>query len=282
MTVLSSYVLERRDRNPVQLNIKSKDDNAKPQTLDECLATFNDWPSFAPLSPEALAQTGFYYLGKNLHVKCFICDLEVADWRHGMTALGTHRKRRNTCQLILAIDNTGKGDLEVANEKWRLETLLGLALTTKNIQDTEQPDIDKRLCRELAACGFYRHKNSNIIRCAFCGVIIEPKSGRSIMSQHRQLTRQSGKQKTITINNHQQKMHVDCVMVRAQCPINIVIPDRERFPEYVQYRSIFDRIKSFDTCKQKCKLSDKLVRDMADAGFFIDGTPAVDMTYMYS
>jgi hypothetical protein len=60
-------------------------------------------------------------------------------------------------------------------------------------------------------------------------------------------------------------------MVRAQCPANIVLSHRERFPEYPLYQSIFDRIKSFETYKERHKILDCSIRDTAEAGFFLDG-----------
>jgi hypothetical protein len=246
----------------------------KPRTIDECLATFENWPRSAPISAQVLADTGFYYLGEELRVKCFMCDLEVDDWRHGMTALGTHRKRKGDCEIIRAIDSTKTGDIQTVNEKWRLETLLGLSFIESNTNDRNQTELDQRLCRELAACGFYRFKNTKIIRCAYCGVTIEPKLGQSIMSQHRYLTKQSIKKTTtaaaITTNDQQHGLTVDCLMVRAQSPANIVIPHRERFPEYPSYQSIFDRIKSFENYKGR-KIVDFSIRDVAEAGFFLDG-----------
>ncbi|CAF1034016.1 unnamed protein product [Adineta ricciae] len=264
---------ERRDRNPMTSTPigDSKNDDNKPRTTDECLATFENWPSYAPVSAQALAETGFYYLGDELRVKCFMCDLEVDNWVHGMTALGTHRKRKNDCQIIRAIDSTKTGDIQTANEKWRLETLVGLSFFHSNSNDTKQLENDQRLCRELAACGFYRHKNSKIIRCAYCGVTIEPKPGSSIMSQHRHLAKQSCKKTPMITTNDPKSTHtVDCLIVRAQCPANIVIPHRERFPEYPLYQSIFDRIKTFENYQQRHKVTDGAIREMAEAGFFFD------------
>ncbi|CAF3130984.1 unnamed protein product [Rotaria sp. Silwood2] len=263
---------ERRDRNPTILKslTMSESIEKKPETIDECLATFYKWPRNAPISAQALADSGFYYLGEELRVKCFMCDLEVDDWRHGMTAIGTHRKRKSDCEVLRAIDSIKTGDIQTVNEKWRLETLLGLSFTESNTNNYNQNENDQRLCRELAACGFYRFKNTKFIRCAYCGVTIEPKLGQSIMSQHRYLTKQSIKTTTTTTNDQQKKSTVDCLMVRAQCPANIVIPHRERFPEHPKYQSIFDRIKSFEKYKEQHKIDDCSIRDTTEAGFFLD------------
>ncbi|CAF3781379.1 unnamed protein product [Rotaria sp. Silwood1] len=239
---------ERRFRNP--MTYKSVIISTKPKSIDECLSTFENWPSDAPISAKDLAQTGFYYLGEKLEVKCYMCDLEVDDWRYGMTAFGTHKRRQNNCEIIQAILSTETGDFQCVNEKWRLQTLDGLSFGTNN---------DQRLCQELAACGFYRFRNTNNIRCAYCAVLIQPKPDSSIMSQHRALAKQLRKPSMI-----------DCTMVRAQCPTNITIPDREHFPEYPNQQSVFDRIKTFDDYKERYKVSDSFIRERAEAGFFLD------------
>ncbi|CAF0978981.1 unnamed protein product [Rotaria sordida] len=239
---------ERRLRNP--MTSKAVKNSNKPQSIDECLSTFENWPSYAPVLPKDLAQTGFYYLGEELKVRCYMCDLEVDEWHHGMTAFGTHKRRRGNCEIIQAILSTKTGDFQCVNEKWRLQTLDGLSF---------ESDCDQRLCRELAACGFYRFKNTNNIRCAYCAVLIQPKIDSSIMSQHRNLAKQLKKSST-----------VDCIMVRARCPRNIVVPDRERFPEYPEYQSIFDRIKTFKIYQERYKVLDNFIRERAEAGFFLD------------
>jgi hypothetical protein len=242
------FPLERRARNP--MTSKSVVISQVPQSIDECLLTFENWPEDASISAKDLAETGFYYLGEGLKVKCYMCQLEVDDWHHGMTALGTHRLRRNNCEIVRAILTTKASEIQSINEKWRLQTLEGLSF---------ESDHDEKLCRELAACGFYRFKNTSNIRCAYCGVLIKPKIDSSIMSQHRSLAKQLKKSSVL-----------DCLMVRAQCPTNIVIPDRERFPEYREYQSIFERIKSFEVYRERYKTSEDFIRERADAGFFLE------------
>ena len=245
-----SLFLDRRLRNPITL--KPQTNVSIPQSIDECLLTYENWPEDAPLSPKDLAETGFYYLGEGLKVKCYMCNLEVDDWNYGMTALGTHNRRRNNCEIIRAILSTKTSDIQSVNEKWRLQTLEGLAFGST---------CDEKLCRELAACGFYRFKNTDNIRCAYCGVLIKPKLDLSIMSQHRYLAKQSRKSALL-----------DCLIVRAQCSANVIIPDRERFPEYREFQSIFQRIQSFENYKERHKVSENFIRERADAGFFLEST----------
>ncbi|CAF2910576.1 unnamed protein product [Rotaria sp. Silwood2] len=239
---------ERRSRNPIPL--KSVIVSNKPQSIDECLLTYEKWPSDAPISAKNLAQTGFYYSGDQLKVKCYMCGLEIDDWHNGMTAFGTHKRRQSNCAIIQAMLSTTTGDFRCVNETWRLQTLEDLSFET---------NCDQRLCRELAACGFYRFKNTKDIRCAYCGVLIEPKTNSTIMSQHRVLAKRLKKSSTI-----------DCLMVRAKCSTNIAIPDRECFPEYPQYQSISDRIKTFESYSKRYKVFDSFIRERAEVGFFLD------------
>jgi ribosomal protein S27E len=243
-----NFLVERRSRNPI--TSKPVINSHIPQSTDECLLTFENWPEEASISAKDLAETGFYYLGEQFKVKCYMCNLEVDDWHHGMTALGTHSRRRNTCEIVQAILSTKTSEIQCANEKWRLQTLMGLTFGS---------DCDENLCRELAACGFYRFKNTRNIRCAYCGVLIKPNMDSSIMAQHRLLAKQSRK-----------ATMMDCLMVRAQCAANIIIPDRERFPEYRNYQSIFDRMQSFESYKERYKISEDFIRERAEAGFFLD------------
>ncbi|CAF0733077.1 unnamed protein product, partial [Didymodactylos carnosus] len=289
---------ERTQRNPMSqpvtpilcpLAVRPLQEISIPKSVEECILTYNDWPSNAPVQAKALAQAGFYYVGKDLEVHCYKCGLTVGDWRSGMTAIGTHRRRMPyDCEFIRAIDSTRVGNIQSVNEKWRLETLAGYSFdfvrsssssrpTTTNFDEqenrqTRDSEADKLLCRELAACGFYRIKNKKIIRCAFCGVTIEPKPNQSIMSQHRanvkQIVLPSEQHDHLQVQS-QYHSSVDCIMVRCQCAANIPIEHRAMFPEYPKYRSIFDRLKTFQEKKLET-LYGFSIREIADAGFFLD------------
>ena len=182
----------------------------------------------------------------------------------------------------IAVDNSG--NIYVTSES--NHTVVKYDNDGKDANIDDQEELNKRLCRELAACGFYRFKNTHIIRCAYCGVTIEPKSDQSIMSQHRRLANQLVNKEmtmTTTTNDQPTRTKIDCIMVRAQCPGNIAITHRERFPEYPQYQSIFDRIQSFERYKARRKSStDNDIRDVAEAGFFFDGKHFEDRGYLFS
>jgi hypothetical protein len=250
--------------------MNSDDEESKPQSIDECLLTFEDWPEDAMITAKALAETGFYYLGNELRVKCYMCGLEVDDWNSGMTALGTHARRRYSCPIIQAIYSTKTGDIQCVNEKWRLQTLQDLSFGQLNKNDDDQRQTDEQVCQELAACGFYRFKDTAHIRCAYCGIIINPKLESSIMSQHRSLAKQSKK-----------SCAIDCLMVRAQCPTNIVIPDRKRFPEHPRCEKVYDRIMSFQSYKDQHNIDEKFIRERADAGFFLHSKNLSSYHFLY-
>lgn len=233
---------------------------SKPQSLDECLFTFDQWPEEAPISGNDLAAAGFYYLGDQMKVKCYACDLEVCTWKYGMTAMGTHRQHSHDCQFLRALDSCKSGDVQSVNEKWRLQTFDDFPFEQidglKNLSSTQV----EKLYRELAACGFYRYKSTLNIRCAYCDVIIQPKLDCSIMFQHRSLARQLPHRGST----------IDCPMVRAQCPTNVVIPDRARFPEHPGYQVASDRRKSFEIYKERYNVDEHFIDQRANAGFFFE------------
>ncbi|CAF3876100.1 unnamed protein product [Rotaria sp. Silwood1] len=163
--------LERQSCNPMMS--ESVITFSKPQSIDECLLTFKKWPSDATISAKDLALAGFYYLGDELRVECYMCDLQIDEWHDGMVVFDTHKHRQNNCEIIQMTPSIVKSDFKGIDEKWRLQIFHGLSFGT---------DYDQRLCQELGACGFYHVKDTDDIRCAYCTVLIKPKRNLSIMS----------------------------------------------------------------------------------------------------
>lgn len=245
-------------------------EDEKPTSVDACLETFYDWPSSAPISAGELAAVGFYYLHQDHKVRCFVCDLEISDWLFGMTALGTHRRRRQNCRFVQSLQNSNNSNFQAMNEKWRLETLSELSLIKQWSPDKES---EENLAQELAACGFFRMKNKKIIRCAFCGVTIEPRTETSIMFQHRSLVKRSVSKHVQSIEGQSHQVHIDCPMVRANCPANVSIPGRKRFPEHPSFQQVFQRKASFDAHKNRRNMTDAFIEELANAGFFFNSNP---------
>ena len=265
--------LERQQRNPMTFIIRTPaaSESRKPRSLDECLSTFEQWPEEAPVSANNLAAAGFYYLGDQLKVKCHACDLEIDTWQYGMTAMGMHRQLSYGCRFLSALDSCKSGDVQSVEEQWRLQTFDDFPFDSIDSFKNHSKEQIGKLCRELAACGFYRYRSTHNIRCAYCDVVVEPKFNCSIMFQHRVLAKRLPHRGST----------IDCPMVRAQCPTNLVIPDRARYPEYPNYQAVSDRRKSFEDYQQRHSIDQQFISERANAGFFLESRTLLLQTRRY-
>ena len=71
------------------------------------LTTYRNWPSTAPVTPQALARAGFFYTGKDDIVECFSCQGQIRDFEFGDTAMGEHKKHFPRCPFVRNAKNHG-------------------------------------------------------------------------------------------------------------------------------------------------------------------------------
>lgn len=63
------------------------------------LNSFNEWP-IEFISEIVLANTGFYYLGRDDHVQCQFCNIILYNWSKGDDEVREHIKWSPHCPLI--------------------------------------------------------------------------------------------------------------------------------------------------------------------------------------
>ena len=71
------------------------------------LASFQNWPSDAPVRPTPLAKAGFYYYGQNDEVKCFSCRGRVLQWAPGDDPMNEHRRHFPNCPFLISPSSSG-------------------------------------------------------------------------------------------------------------------------------------------------------------------------------
>ena len=71
------------------------------------LASFQTWPSDAPVRPIPLAKAGFYYYGQNDEVKCFSCRGRVLQWAPGDEPMTEHRRHFPYCPFLISPASSG-------------------------------------------------------------------------------------------------------------------------------------------------------------------------------
>ncbi|KAI8979753.1 hypothetical protein BDF20DRAFT_529716 [Mycotypha africana] len=61
------------------------------------------WPYLKKryLQPDNLAKAGFYFMHKSDHVRCFLCDIELSEWKQGQSPYTRHINESPSCPLVL-------------------------------------------------------------------------------------------------------------------------------------------------------------------------------------
>jgi len=74
-------------------------------TINNRLRTFINWPISHIVTPQSLAEAGFFYQHVSDRVKCAFCIGGIHNWVDGDTALGEHRRLFPNCRYLKQLDN---------------------------------------------------------------------------------------------------------------------------------------------------------------------------------
>lgn len=68
------------------------------------LKSFHNWPPNGQLTPQELANAGFYYTGVGDQVACFCCGGKLKNWEPGDRAWSEHKRHFPKCLFVLGRD----------------------------------------------------------------------------------------------------------------------------------------------------------------------------------
>ena len=133
------------------------------------IQTFTNWPHNPSVSPDDLAEAGFYYTGNRDAVQCFQCSVVVDQWVPGDVPVEEHLKHSPDCSFAKA----------VAQRKMQWESLpTRCAESTAESMNTyerrlasfkEWPQDTPVSAQDLAMAGFYSTGLGDRVRCFSCG-----------------------------------------------------------------------------------------------------------------
>ncbi|XP_057329933.1 E3 ubiquitin-protein ligase XIAP-like [Microplitis mediator] len=63
------------------------------------IQSYSQWPE-PTVSPEKLANAGFYYTGEGDSVKCFECGIVICHWLQTDNPVSDHRRWQSNCRFI--------------------------------------------------------------------------------------------------------------------------------------------------------------------------------------
>lgn len=91
------------DSIPISRSIQSGADPSRSETdlkiIENRLRTFNNWP-IDFITPDNLAQAGFYYLNIDDQVKCAFCGGIIGQWERNDQPIQEHRKFFPDCPIV--------------------------------------------------------------------------------------------------------------------------------------------------------------------------------------
>ncbi|KAF2975885.1 hypothetical protein EK904_008942 [Melospiza melodia maxima] len=139
------------------------------------LKSFHNWPLNGQLTPQELANAGFYYTGVGDQVACFCCGGKLKNWEPGDRAWSEHKRHFPKCLFVLGRDVGNVSSESVPSE-------LGVS-GLNNAQYPRNPSMAKYGKRlqtflswiypvdkeQLAEAGFYSIGKGDHVVCFHCG-----------------------------------------------------------------------------------------------------------------
>ncbi|XP_037979006.1 E3 ubiquitin-protein ligase XIAP isoform X4 [Motacilla alba alba] len=139
------------------------------------LKSFHSWPLNDELTPQELANAGFYYTGVGDQVACFCCGGKLKNWEPGDRAWSEHKRHFPKCLFVLGRDVGNVSSESIPSE-------LGIS-GLNNAQHPRNPSMAKYGKRlqtflswiypvdkeRLAEAGFYSIGKGDHVVCFHCG-----------------------------------------------------------------------------------------------------------------
>lgn len=141
----------------------------------------NKWP-LHNITPESLAEAGFFYLQQEDRVQCPFCELITFNWTQGDKPLREHIKKSPKCLFLMGQD---VGNITLSEKKLNINPRLNISLNCENVtykpKNPRMSDVKLRLLtysswplnepepQQLAECGLYYSGVADVVTCFFCG-----------------------------------------------------------------------------------------------------------------
>ena len=96
---------ETTHQRAVFVDMQHADFTSPNQSMDNYLlrlATYNNLPDWAVLSPMKAAKSGLYYTGEGDTVACYSCGLRLNHWESGVHPMTVHRQLSPGCQFVVS------------------------------------------------------------------------------------------------------------------------------------------------------------------------------------
>lgn len=139
---------------------------------EQRLRSFEDKWAVVDVTPESLAENGFFCIDPN-RVQCSFCNVIISDWTVGDKPVKEHIRNNPKCPFLLGLD---VGNISSCTKKKYVNPLTELYIP----KHPRMADIKKRKLtfvdwkhrkpepELLAECGFYYSGIRDVVVCFFC------------------------------------------------------------------------------------------------------------------
>ncbi|KAI8489814.1 Baculoviral IAP repeat-containing protein 2 [Branchiostoma belcheri] len=128
----------------------------------ERMSTFATWPPSSPVPPKSLVQAGFFSIGKELYVQCFVCGDVKGTWKYGDDPLQCHYDMNGWCEFVLSYD---VGNVSLEEESALVvrseHEVFGTLPTVQAGPVAFDPSTEQQLLKEM-------HQECEKLSCKIC------------------------------------------------------------------------------------------------------------------
>ncbi|XP_005530065.2 PREDICTED: E3 ubiquitin-protein ligase XIAP isoform X1 [Pseudopodoces humilis] len=171
--VEADYLL--RTRQVVDISDSLYPKNPAMCSEETRLKSFHNWPLSGQLTPQELANAGFYYTGVGDQVACFCCGGKLKNWEPTDRAWSEHRRHFPKCLFVL-----GRDVGNISSESIPAEHGISGLNNAQHPRNPSMAKYGKRLQtflswiypvdkEQLAEAGFYSIGNGDHVVCFHCG-----------------------------------------------------------------------------------------------------------------
>ncbi|KZC11010.1 Apoptosis 2 inhibitor [Dufourea novaeangliae] len=185
------------ERQFISSFIQTKNVGKEYKMVFQRLDTFANWPIPSIVSPEKLAEAGFYYLQHEDRVQCVYCKGIVKKWESGDDPDKEHRKHFPKCDFYLHKDTGDLNTVKLMPGSTSSLTELGIQehIAPKHPNHATYegrlrtfygwPESLKQTPEILASAGFYYTGLRDLVRCFHCdGALRDWETTDDVWTEH--------------------------------------------------------------------------------------------------
>ncbi|VDI74453.1 baculoviral IAP repeat-containing protein 6 (apollon), partial [Mytilus galloprovincialis] len=140
------------------------------QSVDARYRSFDTWRFAHKQTPRKLSESGYFYTGENDIVRCFCCDLGLAEWDPKDNPWTEHARHNPKCWFLLS--EKGEQFIESIQQDWKkIYNPKHAAFDDKESRiatfDGWRTDIEQTP-EILADAGFFYTGEEDTVRCHYC------------------------------------------------------------------------------------------------------------------